>query len=355
MNFIVTAFKLLTTVTMIITVNTMASEKFLPSALIQLDDYFSHHVIVAEKSTHKLHLYQNDNGLPKFIKTYQMATGKKAGDKQFQGDFRTPEGVFRFVNFLTHQDLVKRHGKQGEIYGVGAFVMNYPNPMDYRKKKTGGGIWLHSTNDETRIEKGLDSRGCLVAHNTDLIEISKYIELNRTNVLVTHELNFQKESTWKASKKELKSTIESWLNSWQNEDLKSYVSHYHKEQFFDKYRGNYSQFRTYKKAVFNNAGTPLVEIKNLSLLMANDYAVANFIQVYESKTIKDVGRKTLYLKRDGYYKWKIVSENWTKAGVNQKTAEKDEVIAFQPTMRFFDTLDPSKILGNDANITERKN
>ena len=25
-------------------------------------------------------------------------------------------------------------------------------------KKTGSGIWLHSTNDETRIDKGLDSK-----------------------------------------------------------------------------------------------------------------------------------------------------------------------------------------------------
>ncbi len=49
--------------------------------------------------------------------------------------------------------------------------MNYPNPIDQRLKKTGGGIWLHSTNDETRIEKGLDSRGCVVAANNDLKEI----------------------------------------------------------------------------------------------------------------------------------------------------------------------------------------
>ena len=131
-----------------------------------LDDFFSHHILIAEKSTHQLHLFRNKGSYPEHIKTYQMATGKKAGNKFFQGDHKTPEGVYQFTNFLTHEDLIKRHGKAGEIYGVGAFVMNYPNPIDQRLQKTGGGIWLHSTNDETRIEKGLDSRAVSYTHLT---------------------------------------------------------------------------------------------------------------------------------------------------------------------------------------------
>src|SRR5690606_14647105 len=62
-----------------------AQSDFLPAPLLELDDLFAHHVLVAEKSTHQLHLFQNDNGYPKLVKTVQMATGKKAGDKLFQG------------------------------------------------------------------------------------------------------------------------------------------------------------------------------------------------------------------------------------------------------------------------------
>ena len=68
--------------------------------------------------------------------------------------------------------------------------MNYPNIIDKRSGKTGGGIWLHSTNDETRIEKGLDSRGCIVTTNKELIEISNFIELNKTPIIVVENINF---------------------------------------------------------------------------------------------------------------------------------------------------------------------
>lgn len=274
-----------------------------------------------------------------------MATGKKAGDKLFQGDHRTPEGIYHFSDFLTHEQLLKRHGKAGEIYGVGAFVMNYPNPIDRREGKTGGGIWLHSTNDETRIEKGLDSRGCIVAHNSNLIDISKYIELNRTNVIVVHDLKFLKKENWERSKNGLMDTIEKWKSAWANEDLKEYLSHYSQKEFFDRNRGSYQQFKTYKRAVFNNPGKPTIELKNISIMKTDDYSVVTFKQVYSSNTITDIGKKTLYLKKDEFYKWKIVSETWSKAGITD-AAESEEAMAFEPRMKFFETTNPYQILGD---------
>jgi murein L,D-transpeptidase YafK len=319
------------------------AENFYPAPLMHMDNAFSHHVIVAEKNTHTLYLFKNVNSRPVLVKSYQMASGKKAGDKVFQGDHRTPEGVFFFTDFINHQQLIERHGKQGEIYGVGAFVMDYPNPIDKAAGKTGSGIWLHSTNDETRIDKGLDSRGCLVTHNSMLIELSEYIELNRTPIIVTHDLKYLSQRTWNKNKTKIMSAVKGWVNSWQNEDLKSYLSFYHKKEFQDKSRGNYYQFADYKKAVFLNPGKPVVNIKELSVMQSGDYAIAVFKQEYESATIKDIGRKILYLKKDQYYKWKIVSENWTKNGVGP--TDRSENVAFRPEMRFFKTRNPSQIMG----------
>lgn len=321
----------------------LSAEEFLPAPLLQLDNAFSHHVLVAEKNTHTLYLFKNNGSKPKLLKKYQMATGKKTGDKAFQGDHRTPEGVFFFTDFINHQQLLERHGKQGEIYGVGAFVMDYPNPVDKAKGKTGGGIWLHSTNDETRIDKGLDSRGCLVTHNQMLIELSEYIELNRTPMIVTHDIKYLSKAAWDKNRKNISTAIEGWVNSWQNEDLKSYLSFYHKKEFRDKSRGSYFQFAAYKKAVFSNPGKPVVNIKNLTLMQTGDYAIAVFKQEYESATIKDLGKKMLYLKKDEYYQWKIVSEQWTKNGVGPE--DRSENVAFRPEMRFFKTRNPSQILG----------
>jgi murein L,D-transpeptidase YafK len=328
------------------------AEDFLPTSLLMLEKNFSHHVVVAEKATHSLYLYSNENGLPSLIKKYPMATGKKAGDKIFQGDHRTPEGIYFFTDFLTHQDLLDRHGKQGQIYGVGAFVMNYPNPIDAKAGKTGGGIWLHSTNDETRIDKGLDSRGCVVATNLDLIEMSKFLELNRTPIIVVHNMEYLTKSSWLKERSKLNDTLEQWLTGWQNENTKLYFDSYHKDEFFDKFRGNYNQFKQYKRAVFNGPGKPNVEVEDVSIFKVKDYAVISFKQIYNSKTISDIGRKTLYLKKDSYYNWKIVNETWTKSGIKNAA---DAQVAFQPSMRFFKDNNPESILGADFVKREENN
>ncbi len=317
---------------------------YYPAQLLMLDDDFAHHVIIAEKSTHSLYLFKSQNGKPTLVNKYPMATGKKAGDKLFQGDHRTPEGVYSFTDFLTHQELLDRHGKQGQIYGVGAFVMNYPNPIDKRNGKTGGGIWLHSTNDETRIDKGLDSRGCVVATNSNLIELSKFIELNRTPMIVVQNLNYLEKTAWLNQRTSLNDALEQWLTGWQTEDKKLYFNSYHPTEFFDKFRGGYKDFKTYKTAVFNNPGKPDIQIEHVSIFKAKDYAVISFKQIYNSNTISDIGRKSLYLKQDEFYNWKIVNETWTKSGIKKEDEEK---VAFQPSMRFFKNNDPATILGAD--------
>ncbi len=304
-------------------------DKHYPAPLIYLDSALTHHVLVAEKSTHKLYLYQNNNSYPKLVKTYDMVTGKKAGNKIFEGDHRTPEGIYFLNSFITNDELLRRYGDYGKIYGVGAFVLDYPNPIDRNNNKSGGGIWLHSTNDETRIEKGLDSRGCFVVKNNDLKEISTFIELSKTQIISVHELSYLQEDNWLNNRIEIKTVIDNWLESWRAEDIDTYISYYHNKEFTSR-KGKVSSYKTYKRAVFSAPGAPQIDITNLSILKAKNYAVATFIQNYKSNTIQDTGLKTVYLKRDDYYNWKIVSETWRKVQ-NPETY----LSQFNPSMRFF--------------------
>ncbi|MBT7610120.1 MAG: L,D-transpeptidase family protein [Bacteriovoracaceae bacterium] len=326
--------------------------KVLPAAIVQLDNFYTHHVVIAEKSTHSLHLFKNNNGIPELVKTLAMVSGKKAGDKLFQGDHRTPEGIFEFTQFLTHEDLLEKHGKQGEIYGVGAFVMNYPNPIDRRNGKTGGGIWLHSTNDETRIDKGLDSRGCLVTSNDELIEISQYFELHKTKVVVVHELKWLSEKAWHMRKDKINKRISDWKTAWETENLINYISSYHKTEFRHSIRGSLSQFRTYKRAVFNNPGQPTVEFLNTSILATDNYVLVTLLQNYQSATINDLGRKLLYLRQNEFYEYKIIHESWNKDGL-RNVDSLSSLVAFKPSLRFFDTLDSNQIL--QTNLKKENN
>jgi hypothetical protein len=95
-------------------------------------------------------------------------------------------------------------------------------------------------------------------------------------------------------------------------------------------KGNYAKYKAYKKAVFSNPGKPKIELDNLSILQSKSYAVVTFTQKYQSNTINDAGKKLLYLKQDESYNWKIVSEVFSKNGI-----EGNDKVAFEPSMRFF--------------------
>ncbi len=309
------------------------TENHLPAQILQMENFYTHHVLIVEKSTHNLYLYENNNSYPKLVKTFQIVTGKKPGNKTSSGDFRTPEGVYYFTDFLSHNELLKRIGKEGEIYGAGAFVMNYPNPFDHQEKKGGGGIWLHSTNDETRIDKGLDSRGCVVTANNDLKEISQYLELDKMNIIIVQDVHFLREETWKAAREGIQKTLDGWAGAWRKKDFQHYLSFYDPKDFRDPVRGNYPSFKRYKQAVFSNPGHPEIDLYDVSMVQGDSYAVVTFTQKYKSNTINDTGKKLLYMRKDDGYEWKIIAEIWAKlpSGANNLADRRP----YTPTPRFF--------------------
>lgn len=320
--------KFLLTLSLLVLVKN-AYSAFRPQNIIMGDNYFAHHVIVVEKSTHQLHLFQTDRGETKLVKTFQIATGKISGDKEREGDFKTPEGIYFFNSFMSKQELLRKIGVQAKIYGAGAFVSNYPNEIDQIYKKKGSGIWLHSTNDETRIEKGLDSRGCAVMVNSDLKEVSKFIELHKTPFIITQNLNFLEEGAHKQVSDEVNEFIRSWKTSWEKKELSSYLSHYNADEFIDV-RGNYKKFREYKEKIFSSPGNPILDIDHLTILKEKDYTVAIFIQKYKTDGLVDLGKKILYLKKDSNNQYKIIREVWGNDGLDEHLK-----VAFQSKQSYF--------------------
>ncbi|MFW5887411.1 MAG: L,D-transpeptidase family protein [Bacteriovoracia bacterium] len=302
-------------------VGTLLAKEYLPAAILKLDNRFTPYVAIVEKSTHTLHLYSNNDSIPEKIKTYKIATGKKTGNKFVQGDRKTPEGIYHFLNFIPHEKLMERYGEEGKMYGAGAFTLNYPNIIDRRLGKTGGGIWLHSTDDDSRINKGLDSKGCVVVVDKDLKDVAQYINLPHTQFVIVHDMYLLEKDSWLKKRANLENVVNNWVKAWAEENLQDYLSFYHNEDFSNPRKGNFNQFRRYKRAVFANKGKPQINISDLSVLMHEKYAVVNFAQHYESSTIPfEVGKKTLYLKKDKSYKWKIVAEYWYRLEDEQKLA-----------------------------------
>lgn len=308
--------------------NSARAEDYLPSNLLMLDSLFTHHVLLVEKATHTLSVYENDKGFPKLVQKFKIASGKNKGDKGREGDRKTPEGIYNLNEFLSDQVLKQRHGEMAKMYGLGAFTTDYPNLMDMRAQKTGGGIWLHSTDDATRIDKGLDSRGCVVVNDYDLKQVSKYLDMGNTPIVIVQDVHYLSRATWERNREDLKKAIDGWSQAWKEKRFNDYISYYHREQFRDRSKGNYSAYKAYKQAVFSRPDTPSIGIDAVSALVAQNYAVVTLRQDYRSAVINDTGKKTLYLMKDENYDWKIVAELW------EKMPEKND-LAFTPAMRFF--------------------
>jgi murein L,D-transpeptidase YafK len=122
--------------------------------------------VIVEKAARKLHLVQD--GLP--FRTFDIALGiRPNGDKEFEGDFRTPEGTY----------LLDARNPNSEYFL--SIHVSYPNGQDIREARAkgldpGGAIMIHGQpNDPTRSEAYYRSQdwtnGCIAVSNSDMIDI----------------------------------------------------------------------------------------------------------------------------------------------------------------------------------------
>ena len=122
--------------------------------------------VVVDKSERKLHLIMD--GEP--YRTFDIALGiRPVGDKEYEGDFRTPEGTYR---------LDARNPNSEFFLSI---HVSYPNGQDIREARAmgvdpGGAIMIHGLpNNPTRSEAYYRTQdwtnGCIAVSNSDMIDI----------------------------------------------------------------------------------------------------------------------------------------------------------------------------------------
>ena len=126
--------------------------------------------VLVVKSERALHLMHRGE----IIKSYRVSLGKKIGPKEYEGDQRTPEGLY-WINWR----------KQSDNFNL-AMHISYPNAKDLQRSKEtglppGGMIMLHGTpNDEEYPEwffNTLDwTEGCIALTNSDMQEVWKTVK-----------------------------------------------------------------------------------------------------------------------------------------------------------------------------------
>ena len=132
--------------------------------LVNRDNCF----IVIDKPALHLSVYENQEGDTVLLARYPVCMGKNYGQKQKQGDMKTPECTFDNPFTITE---IKPASSWTHDFGDGrGAILAYGNW--FMRLKTGhNGIGIHgSTNNESSVP-GRGSEGCIRLLNDDLDEL----------------------------------------------------------------------------------------------------------------------------------------------------------------------------------------
>ncbi len=274
--------------------------KLVPRFLWQLDTE-QKYVLVVDTSRSTLFVYQNVNGEPRYVTDFYITIGKLGTKKIFEGDQRTPIGVYFVKDSLPKNQLA-------DLYGDGAYPLNYPNEWDQKNNRTGTGIWLHGTPRDTYTRPPRASNGCVVLANDDLNKLAPYLQIGVTPVIIASRVDWNTD-TDQSDRTVLMQEIEQWRKDWSSLNTRAYLKHYASSFINDSNMG-YSAWARQKQLVNNGKSWIKVGISNVSVFAypdQPDMVVVNFEQDYNSSNLSNKMKKRQYwIKQNNT--WQIIYE-----------------------------------------------
>ncbi len=134
--------------------------------MLQASDFPVAEKVVVEKEKRKLHLIKGNE----VFRSFDIALGiAPVGDKQSEGDFRTPEGIYTLDDRNPDSDFFL------------SIHISYPNSGDRREARAtgvspGGQIMIHGQPNEPTYSAAYYKKqdwtnGCIAVSNSDMIDI----------------------------------------------------------------------------------------------------------------------------------------------------------------------------------------
>lgn len=270
-----------------------------PKYLVQFQPE-QHYAVVVDTGKSTLYLYQNDQGLPRYVTNYYITSGKAGAEKLKEGDQKTPIGVYFVTASLPKSRL-------SDFYGDGAFPISYPNEWDKRQGKNGHGIWLHGVPSDTYSRPPRASSGCVVLTNPDLEKLGKTLQIGLTPVIISDQIEWVDPKELQNERLALQQQIDAWQRDWESRDINRYLQHYSKS--FAAPGQNYSSWAQQKQLVNSSKKWVKVKLSRLSMYRyPNDnLMVVTFDQDYSSNNLSQKTRKRQYWQLEGK-QWKIAYE-----------------------------------------------
>lgn len=284
-----------------------------PLAAGQLSYYFTNlsanstdNVLLVDKASQTLFvLASNSPGTMQSLDTFRITTGKLTGDKEKEGDFKTPEGIYEISSIIQGRQLTTK-------YGPMAFALNYPNFIDRLKGRDGSNIWIHGRDEEIT---DYQTKGCISLENGNLLRLSHYIQLKHTQVIIIDSLDHQDHNADRDKFSIIDSLFYCWLKAWEEGNSTTYAGLYSK-QFKTQSWQRLVDYLQYKKQLDNAYAWKKIEAEKIWLMQSDSEAQVNFQQNYLCPAFYTEGIKQLiFIWSDST--WKIATENFTATAPRQ--------------------------------------
>ena len=125
-------------------------------------------------------------------------------------------------------------------------MLNYPNEDDKKAGRTGQGIWIHGTREDTTREA---THGCIVLNNDNLVTLAGYLQLGiGTPVVIVNmplmatpeqvpdygQLYVLRErilSEYDSRQTEFTNILSLWKKAWESRDIDAYSQFYDADRF----------------------------------------------------------------------------------------------------------------------------
>jgi len=262
-------------------------------------------VFVVDKAQQQLYIVKsNGPANQEIVRHYRITTGQAKGEKEREGDLRTPEGVYFIVNSIPGNKLPKK-------YGPVAYVLNYPNTVDRIFRRTGSNIWLHGR--DVAIQD-YQTEGCISMDNDSLIRLKDLIQVSGTPIIILDSLQILDDQGYNQSLAQWKNQIETWRNAWESGDTATYF-HSYSPRFQDGVGQNYTQFTRHKAYLEKVYSWKKVSVSDIVVYTSDSQTIVSFDQRYYCPTFYGEGRKNLYYVLENG-QWKIIAEEYQRSNPN---------------------------------------
>ena len=276
------------------------SSHLVPRYLVQFDPG-QRHAIIVDSSRARIYVYENASGTPRLVEDFYATLGKLGVAKDREGDKKTPLGVYHVVSRIPGSKLP-------DLYGWGAFPINYPNEWDRMRGRTGYGIWLHGVPSDIYARAPQASDGCVALANPDIEELAKRVQVGATPVIIAERVEWVAPEALRAERDAFMRQLEAWIADWQSLDPERYLEHY--ARGFRSDGMDLAGWKAHKQRVNGAKSWMKVSLTNVSVFRSpgkQGPIVVTFDQDYRSSNLAQKSRKRQYWVEEGG-RWKIAYE-----------------------------------------------